>query len=235
MNNFNEIPVVNFTEPNTYRLIPTAYINEPALTPLADDEIDLGILEELEMKTSTRHQSFVDLPIGIDPNELVSESFGFGWTYINAAFCYTRVTGNRFNTNERGAWYASFGEMALETSKAEVSYHLSNELINTNTRNNITSYKELISGFTSEFHDLTNFKDHDCLSIDINVAYSSGQQLAKDALSNQGSGIIYPSARMNNGQCIAVFRPHLIQNIRHGDTWIFKWEDSYDPVITQGK
>lgn len=102
-----KIAVVDFTENLTVRLISTGYIDEPALAPLADNQDDLDILEDIEMMTSVRHNALAAIPPGLAPNELLTEIHGYGWTYINAAFCYTRVTGNRFNAPDRGAWYAA--------------------------------------------------------------------------------------------------------------------------------
>ena len=42
------------------------------------------------------------LPAGVAREELLSELHGYGWTYVNAAFCHTRATGNRFNGPSAG-------------------------------------------------------------------------------------------------------------------------------------
>ena len=42
-----DLDQVDFTDPTTVRLISTAYIDEPAMAPLADDEDDFAILEEI--------------------------------------------------------------------------------------------------------------------------------------------------------------------------------------------
>jgi len=73
----------------------------------------------------------------------------------NAAFCYTRATGNRFNGPERGAWYASHGYLAVETAQAEVAWHLTRELEATGVFENVTAYRELLAGFTTRLHDPT--------------------------------------------------------------------------------
>lgn len=116
------IPIADFTQKTTIRLISTAYIDEPALSPLADNDDDLSLLEEVEMMTSARQNSLAVVPIDVDPDELLSEAHGFGWTYVNAAFCYTRSTGNRFNAAERGAWYACYGENAARTCQDDIAH-----------------------------------------------------------------------------------------------------------------
>ncbi|MCZ4279863.1 RES family NAD+ phosphorylase [Kiloniella laminariae] len=225
------LPRVNFTEPDTCRLISTAYLNEPALQPLADSPDDLAILEELEMMTSPRHQSLVALPAGLSPDELIAENARYGWSYINAAFCYTHARGNRFNGPERGAWYATFGKSAVKTAQSEVAFHLSNELKNTNSLINTTRYRELLAGFSTDLHDLSKQHDQDYLAPDPARAYPAGQSLARNLFRAEANGVIYPSVRHKGGRCIAIFRPHLIQNIRPGQSWEFCWSGSLEPEI----
>ena len=79
------------------------------MEPLVEDLADLSLLAEVEGMTSRRQGLGMPLPAGVAREELLSELHGYGWTYVNAAFCYTRATGNRFNGPERGAWYAAWG------------------------------------------------------------------------------------------------------------------------------
>ena len=228
----SDLEDVEFTDPATVRLISTAYIDEPAMAPLADDEEDLAILEEIEGLTSARQTVSLPVPGGLSAAELPTEADGYGWTYVNAAFCYTRATGNRFNGPERGAWYASHGVLGVETAQAEVAWHLTRELEATGVFENVTVYRELLAGFTSRFHDLAGKTGEDVLSPDPGVAYPAGQALARDVLASGGNGLLYPSARLEDGQCLVALRPHLVQNVRQGDTWVFEWSGSADPVIS---
>lgn len=233
MSDLAAVPLRPFTEPATVRLIPTAYIEEPALAPLADTEEERAILEEIEGLTSARRAVSIPRLGGIDPAELLTEIHGYGWTYINAAFCYTRATGNRFNGPDRGAWYATYGESAVATAQAEVSYHLSRELEATRVFENVTDYRELIAGFTTEFHDLSGLEGRACLDPDPTIGYAAGQELASDILRDGGNGVLYPSARSTGGRCLAAFRPMLVQNVRQGATWRFRWEGTPKPDITR--
>ena len=228
----NDLAIVEFSDPSTVRLISTACINEPAMAVLADDMEDLAVLEEIEGQTSSR-QSVNHFPRGIRPDELLTEAAGYGWTMVNAAFCYTRATGNRFNGPERGAWYASYGDQAIETACAEVAWHLTRELEATGVYQNTTSYKELFAGFTSRFHQLGPVPGDDVENADPAVAYPAGQILARDILNSGGNGILYPSARSPKGQCLAALRPHLVQNIRPGATWDFVWDGMPAPRIAK--
>lgn len=229
-----DLGVRDFTDPATIRLISTAYIDEPALTPLADDAADLAILEALEGLTSARRAPRFPVPGGLDPAELLNQAAGYGWTYVNAAFCYARATGNRFNGPERGAWYAAYGEAAVATAQAEVCWHLTRELEATGVFENVTAYRELLAGFTARFHDLHGHDGDDALGADPAVAYPAGQLLARDVLAAGGAGLLYPSARHPNGCCLAAFRPHMVQNVRQGDTWVFTWAGEREATVERG-
>ena len=222
MIDLNQVPVTQFTDANTIRLISTAYIDEPALQPLADNEDELSFLEELDGMTSARQDKGLPLPIGVSSEELLTDKNGYGWTYVNAAFCYTRETGNRFNGSERGAWYAAWGENAVRTAQSEVIWHLTRELEAVGVYENITSYRELLAGFTTRFHDLRELNDDPVFDHDPEIAYAAGQALSRNFLGQGSNGLLYRSARHPEGLCLAAFRPNLVQNIRQGNPWIFE-------------
>jgi hypothetical protein len=77
-------------------------------------------------------------------------------------------------------------------------------------------------------------EDEPALSPDIDLAYPAGQRLARKVLAEGGNGVIYPSARRAGGTCLAAFRPHLIQNIRHGDVVTFEWNGTREAVVRVG-
>lgn len=221
--------ITEVADPSTVRLISTAYITEPALAPLCDTEEERRVLEALEGMSSARLAP-ARMPPGVDPAELLTAAAGFGYSYVNAAFCYVKAEGNRFNDGTRGAWYAGMGQDAGLTAQAEVVFHLTRELDHVGIYENTTAYRELLAGIIGPFHDLRGMKDEPALSPDIALAYPAGQALARKILAQGGNGVIYPSARRPGGTCLAAFRPHLIQNIRHGDTITFEWKGRREPV-----
>lgn len=228
----SKVPITQFTASETIRLIPTAYIDEPAMQPLADDPDELVYLEELEGMTSARRSGEYPLPSGVSPNELLTEESGYGWTYVNAAFCYTRSTGNRFNGPERGAWYAAWGDHAVETAQQEVGWHLTQELKAVGIYENLTAYRELVAGFTTGFHDLRDVEDETLFCDDPTIAYPAAQAFARQLMGMGSNGVLYSSVRRPKGQCIAAFRPNIVQNIRQGSTWVFEWAGNPVPKVS---
>jgi hypothetical protein len=226
------LETTDIAENDTIRLISTAYIDEPAMAPLADDEADLDFLAEIERKTSMRQNEDLPLPPDVDRRELLTEASGYGWTYVNAAFCYTRPNGNRFNDANRGAWYAAWGADASETAVSEVSFHLARELENVGVFENTTDYRELVAAFIGPFIDLRGKDEEPYLSPDATVGHEAGQLLARELRAIGANGVLYPSVRRAGGLCLAAFRTNLVQNVRQGATWRLTWAGEPTPSVT---
>jgi hypothetical protein len=224
-------PTVDLAQRDTVRLISTGRLKDPVLLPLAANHGALEDIAALESVTNGRLAAQQTGLPQLDPRELV---FGrAGHTFINAAFTYTRPGGNRFNDDNRGAWYCAFDP---ETALGEVGYHLARELEAVGRFENITDYAELIADFFGAFQDLRAFdiEIEPVLHKDPAIAYPAGQSLARqlrvDASSN---GIIYPSIRHAGGTCLVSFRPDLVQNLRQGGIWRLEWQGAPTPTITR--
>jgi hypothetical protein len=224
-------PTVEIAQRNTIRLISTGRLKGPVLIPLAANQGALEDLADLESVTNGRLQAQdTGLP-DLDPRELV---FGRpGYTFVNAAFTHTRPGGNRFNDENRGAWYCAFN---VETSIGEVSYHLTRELEAIGRFENVTDYAELIADFFGSFHDIrtTDVASNVALSGDPAIAYPAGQSLARRLRAEDSSnGIVYPSVRHSDGTCLVAFRPELVQNLRQGGIWRLEWQGTPIPTASQ--
>ncbi|HEY1431963.1 MAG TPA: RES domain-containing protein, partial [Stellaceae bacterium] len=100
------LPTADLAQCDTVRLVSTGRLKDPVLVPLAADDGALDDLAGLESITNGRLQAQETGLADLDHRELV---FGRpGYTFINAAFTYTRPGGNRFNGEDRGAWYCGF-------------------------------------------------------------------------------------------------------------------------------
>jgi RES domain-containing protein len=215
---------------DTHRLIPTQFADEGAsvLTRLTNDENLLNRIFELDNATNDRLWAESGRLPGIDARELV---FGIpSYRIINAAFCHPAPNGSRFNSSDRGAWYAAF---ELQTSQAEVAYHRQLWLQETQwDEEDIADYVDYLADFRAEFHDIRGAKEHsDCLSAD---SYMASQALAAQLLNLGSAGIVYPSVRRTGGTCIACFRPVLVTNVRKGGSFTFVFADSNTPPTIRG-
>jgi RES domain len=207
---------------DTHRLIPAQFADDGAsvLSRLSEDQNLLNGIFELDNATNDRLWGESGRLPGIDARELV---FGIpSYRVINAAFCHSAPGSSRFNSPDRGAWYASF---ELETSQAEAAYHRQLWLEETHWDEEDTAdYIDYLADFRAEFHDLRGATEHrDCLRPD---SYAASQALAAELLKLGSAGIVYPSVRRAGGTCIACFRPVLVTNVHKGRTLTYSSRES---------
>jgi RES domain-containing protein len=210
------------------RLIPATYHKPPSLRGLVDSDEELAILAEIEGMTSARLTAERGLNLHLDRRELAwkrrkHDLQVYGNTHINAAFTYTRKGGNRFNDENRGAWYCSWDTM---TSIAEVAFHKTRELRFIGLFEEIARYVELLADFIGEYPDITDERDHPALDPDPAIGYPQGQALAERLRRDGHDGLIYPSVRHDQGRCLVAFEPTAIRNVRPGASWDIVWSGS---------
>ena len=214
----------------THRLIVASYVDEetPHLQSLSRGVADLANLTELAAATNSRLAAQAGgSASGIGPDELVFEV-----PYskiINAAFTYANPNGARFSGRTRGAWYAA---RSVRTSLAEVIFHRTVLLAETDWWDDIVDFQDLLSDIASEdFADLLDDDERSaqCLAPD---SYVAGQMLAERLVGDGWSGVVYPSVRHAAGKCVACFRPALVSNVRLGERYRLVWSGSPRPRIT---
>lgn len=221
------LPVTAIDERDTHRLIPAQYADGgvSVLARLTDDPDTLEGIFQLDNATNDRLLAESRLAPGIDERELV---FGIpSYRIINASFCHPSPLGGRFNSPDRGAWYASF---ELKTSQAEVAYHRQLWLKETKwDEEDSADYVDYLADFRAEFHDLRDTAEHaDCLSP---VSYKASQALAAQLLEAGSAGIVFPSVRRKGGTCIACFRPVLVTHVRKGYVFTLTFQDAESEAV----
>jgi hypothetical protein len=214
------------------RLLSATYHKPPALRGLVDTDHELEILAGIEGLTSGRLQAERGRNPHLDPRELAWQRRSrdlriYGDTHINAAFTYTRAGGNRFNAQERGAWYCAWDVLV---SVSEVAWHRTRELGYTGCFKDSARYVELLADFIGGFDDITDEPDHPALCADPDIGYPEGQSLAQDLRRKGSRGLIYPSVRAPapGGNCLVCFEPRAIQNVRPGASWDLVWDGTPD-------
>lgn len=205
---------------DTHRLIPARYSEDGAsvLARIADDDAHLQDIFDLDHASNDRLAGENDLLPGIGRDELLAESIPH-FRIVNAAFCHAHPLGGRFNGPDRGAWYAGF---AVETSLAEVMRHRRLDYLEIGwDRPDQAAYADFLANFDAEFHDIRRDADFaPCLDPD---SHRASQALAETLLAAGAAGIAYPSVR-HAGDCLACFRPALVNNVRQGPGWVLRWD-----------
>ena len=217
------------------RLISETHHKPPVLRGLVDSDEEAAILAEIEGETSARLIAEAQGSPALDRRELAfarrSHDLAlYGQSHINAAFTYTRPTGNRFNTGARGAWYCAWD---LLTSAQEVGYHRTRELGFIGRYEDEARYVELLADFIGDFPDLHG-EAHPALDPEPDRGYPAGQRLAAELRAEGYRGLIYPSVRHPGGRCFVAFDPGIIQNVRPGASWKLVWQGAPEFTIEGG-
>jgi len=219
-------PTSTIRQLDTHHLVPSKYSEggESVLARIADDDMHLAAIFDLDHADNDRLLAENNLLSGIGINELVSGVPCY--RMVNAAFCHAAPTGARFNGPDRGAWYAGF---ELKVSQAEVAFHKSVELAEVDWWQETVTYDDYLADFGGEFYDIRRNVDFaDCLAPD---SYKASQTLGARLLEAGGAGILYPSVRAAAGDCIACFRPAMVGNVRKDATYRFTWDGAKTPAI----
>jgi hypothetical protein len=214
------------------RLISETHHKPPVLRGLADSDEEAAILAEIEGETSARLIAEREGSPALDRRELAfarrSHDLAlYGQSHINAAFTYTRPSGNRFNGGERGAWYCSW---EILTSAQEVGFHRTRELGFIGRYEDEARYVELLADFIGDFPDLHG-QTHPALDPYPERGYPAGQRLAAGLRAEGHRGLIYPSVRHPRGRCFVAFDPGIIQNVRPGAGWKLVWKGTPEFTI----
>jgi RES domain-containing protein len=210
------IPITRVNLEDTHRLIPAKYsMAGTILSRLSTDKKLLDDLLELDGATNDRLLGEEGLLPGIGVHELV---YGVDYAHIvNAAFTHASPDGGRFNTPGRGAWYAG---LERETSLAEVAFHKQRQLEEVGwPEEEIATYDDYLADFTMPAHDITGARPKFRKYLrpgPIPDCYAEPQALAANLMARQSNGILYPSTRRPEGQCLVCFRPALVYNVRRG-------------------
>lgn len=218
-------PVRDFSQKGMHRLIPSRYSEtETVLEEVVADAAMLADAARLDAATNERIQGELYGLSGISHFELV---YGIpNAQIIRAAFLHPGPFGSRFNDTTRGAWYAA---KKVETSIAEVAYHKSKRLSEIvvpglpqeRPNEDVSTYDDWQADFHSPFHVLEPAEKYGhCLQPEpVPQCYMPSQLLARQLLTQQSNGILYPSVRHQGGACLVCFRPPLVYQPRRAERY----------------
>jgi hypothetical protein len=210
----------------TNRLVPSRFPTTGLLDSVASPE-DLELLFELDGWSNDRISGEFGLLSTLPRDEWVTGKPMA--SVIMAAFCHPRPEGGRFNSGDRGAWYAA---RSLATAHAEVAYHRTAELLEIGVLETTMQMRLYLANLEGDFHDVrpatrANREYHQPDS------YDASQRLAARLLAEGSPGVIYRSVRHTGGECVACFRPRLVQRVRVAGHFEYRWTGMQEPSIAR--
>ena len=139
---------------------------------------------------------------------------------IMAPFTHLSPQGTRFTDGHFGAYYAA---ESIETAIAETRFHRENFLRATAQPPLELEMRCYLADVNAELTDLrglgSKLKDvYDPSS------YAASQKLGRELRNAGSNGIAFDSVRRPGGECVAVFRPRMVQNVRQSVHLRYAWD-----------
>lgn len=198
-----------------WRIIPSRYPPIQLFERVADPA-DLDALFEIEALTNDRLRDEVGELQLVPPQDRIT---GPNASVVMAAFTHIRPGGGRFNDGSFGAYYAG---RELATAIAETRYHRAQFYAATNEAPLALEMRAYAADFSTRLHDIRKLPANSALYNPDD--YSASQNFARALRAEGSDGIAYNSVRIAGGQCVALFKPRLLSNIRQGPRLIYQWD-----------
>jgi hypothetical protein len=199
-----------------FRVIPSRYPTIHLFERVAEPE-DWDTLYWIESLTNPRLRDEMGQIELVPRDERV---LGAGASVIMAPFTHLDPAGSRFADGTFGAFYAAAG---LATSVAETRYHRENFLRATRQGPIELDMRTYLADVDARFHDIRG-KRAQLVDIYAADSYISSQTFGRKLKLEGSNGIAYDSVRHMGGQCLAIFRPKLILNLRQGPHLRYVWD-----------
>jgi hypothetical protein len=140
---------------------------------------------------------------------------------VMAPFTHLSPEGTRFTDGTFGAYYAA---ESLETSIAETRFHSEIFLRATKEAPLELEKRCYVADVSCELHDIRSRRREMPDIYDPGIIYSASQKLGRELRDAGSNGIAFESVRRTGGECVAVFRPRLVQNVRQGVHLRYAWD-----------
>ena len=200
-----------------YRIVasrlPTIHLFERVADPA-----DWDALYELESRTNPRIRTNLGELHLVPVADRVSG--GPNASIVMAPFTHLSPPGTRFTDGHFGAYYAA---ESVDTAIAETRFHRENFLRATAQPAIELEMRCYLADVTCELHDLRGRRT-ELADIYDPASYAASQKLGSALRAAGSNGIAFDSVRRNGGECVAVFRPRLVQNVRQGVHLRYAWD-----------
>ncbi len=199
-----------------FRVIPSRFPTIHIFERVAQQQ-DWDALYWLESLTNPRLREQAGA-IDLVPRE--DRVYGPGASVIMAPFTHLNPAGSRFADGTFGVFYAA---ASLATSIAETRHHRERFLRATRQAPIELDMRSYLADVHARFHDIRGQRAAlpDLYDPD---SYVSSQEFGRGLKRGGSNGIAYESVRHSGGECLAIFRPRLVQNLRQGIHLRYVWD-----------
>ena len=192
--------------------LPTIHLFERVADPA-----DWDALYELESMTNPRLRNEVGELHLVPKADRVS---GPNASIVMAPFTHLSPQGTRFTNGRFGAYYAA---ESIDTSIAETRFHRENFLRATSQPPLELEMRCYLADVVCALHDLRG-KRIELPDVYDPMSYAASQKVGAELRAAGSNGVAFDSVRRTGGECVAVFRPRLVQNLRQGVHLRYAWD-----------
>lgn len=215
------VPVSPVAWPGAARIIRSIFPPIDLFEDIADPA-DWPLLISAEQKTNPRLMEAIG---NLDLIPAKRRVGGQGTSYLMAPFTHVSPERpSRFSDGDFGVLYA--GER-FEVALFETAYHHGRFMARTNEAAGWTSqFREIVLEVTGDLRDLRggNPAYADVLDPD---DYATAQVLSTQLRESEADGIVYPSVRFGEGECVGLFYPDLCSNAKQGRHLDYHWNGTW--------
>ena len=198
-----------------WRVIPTRFPAINLFDRVASPQ-DFEALYALEAMTNDRIRDEVGLISLVPPAERL---FGNGSGPIMAAFTHLNPHGSRFSDGSYGVFYCARDKA---TAIAETRYHASlflNATHEASTRLQMRLYSVQAKGEVVDLREAAVTDTHIIDPVDYGYSQGIGRQLRAEDV----QGILYPSVRKPDGECLTALRTGILRDCLHSAYLEYNW------------
>jgi hypothetical protein len=192
--------------------LPTIFLFERVADPA-----DWDALYELESKTNPRIRNELGELSLVPVTDRVS---GPNASIAMAPFTHLSPPGTRFTDGHFGAYYAA---ESVDTAIAETRFHREIFLRATAQPPIELEMRCYLADVICDLHDLRG-RRMELPDIYDPSSYAASQKLGRNLRELGSNGIAFDSVRRTGGECVALFRPRLVQNVRQGVHLRYAWD-----------
>lgn len=139
---------------------------------------------------------------------------------VMAPFTHLSPQGTRFTDGSFGAYYAA---ESIDTAIAETRFHAENFLRATREEPLELEKRCYVADVACELHDLRT-RRVELPDIYDPESYAASQKLGRALREADSNGVAFESVRRAGGECVALFRPRLVQNVRQSVHLRYAWD-----------
>lgn len=212
------LPVAPVAWAGAVRIIRSLYPPIDLFEDIADPA-DWPLLLSAEQKTNPRLMESIGTLDLVPPARRVS---GPGATWLMAPFTHVSPDRpSRFSDGRFGILYAGAG---FETALFETIHHHARFMARTREAPGWTAqFREIVLDIDAQLHDL-RIHDPSLAAVFDAASYAASQPLGAALRAAGSEGVVYPSVRHAEGQCVGLFHPDLARNPRQGRHLDYHWD-----------